>query len=241
MVTADELFGVLDAAGGCPQEVKMISQQEWTMVFSKMDPNRLGAVSRKDWFSKGGSTILFDRIKGRPGGNLSLKEWQHTFSSLDTDADGHISLVELTSAELSPMSPSTSLRAQVAQKESAPDAGLHDTESEGPINASLMKQELRDHMVSVLLGAVRSGKLDECASTVAHMVQREKRGSILSLSDPAGFGPAELRERMLNMLAQASRSGKLEEVAAANAAVAAGDRRRDRPDLMKKKASRIFE
>jgi len=98
---------------------------------------------------------------------------------------------------------------------------------EGVEAPGLMKKQLRDHMISLLLGAVHNGKLDECASSVAAVVRRERAGG----SEPAASSAAGLRARMLKILAESCESGHLEEIVRAGAGVGP----------LRKKPSRLFE
>lgn len=128
--------------------------------------------------------------------------------------------------------------------------GVVNEDEEGVADApSLMKKELREHMASILMAAVKNGKLDEAAATVSMLAQREARGSIIKwdkmgsivIDKPAAITVADLRTRTQQVLKEACRSGRLEEVASSLPPLVVGDRAA-RPDgPLKKKVSRIFE
>lgn len=128
-------------------------------------------------------------------------------------------------------------------------------EDEGAEHAPLlMKRELREHMAGILLAAVRSGKLDEAATTVSMLAQREARGSVIkwdkmgsallgqAKDKPAATTVDELVARAQRVLLEACMNGTLEGAASGLPPPSTDDDRSARPDgPLKKKVSRLFE
>lgn len=80
-----------------------ITPQDWEEAFGGYDTNKDGFVSRKEWHTVAGNTILFDMIKSGSGkrmGNMSLHEWKEGLKKADKNQDGMVNLVEWLSVAL---------------------------------------------------------------------------------------------------------------------------------------------
>lgn len=91
-------FTVLGASqDGC------ITRVMWMAAFGKMDSNRDGYVSRKEWWTRGGDTNLYDAIKRTFGkwrtGDISQQEWAIAFNELDVDGDSQLSRSDFRAAK----------------------------------------------------------------------------------------------------------------------------------------------
>lgn len=69
-----------------------ISLAEWEKVFETLDTNQNGSVTRKDWYIKYDSTMMYDAIPKKHAANIAKAEWSRAFGLLDVDGDGSISL-----------------------------------------------------------------------------------------------------------------------------------------------------
>jgi len=67
----------------------LVTRLVWARVYDKLDNDKDGTISRKEWCVGGGDTELFDAIKRAVGrkttGNLLRKEWLALFDALDVD------------------------------------------------------------------------------------------------------------------------------------------------------------
>merc|ERR1719162_1225184 len=84
-----QLFSFLDVDG-----TGDVSLEEWLEAFDRIDENRNGSISRREWTRKHGSNDLFDAISKKYSVNLTRMEWRKAFEALDGDGDGVVSLVE---------------------------------------------------------------------------------------------------------------------------------------------------
>lgn len=71
-----------------------ITQAEWDKAFEVLDTDGDGSISRKEWFIKRGTTLMYDAFPKKQLASISNAEWSQAFISLDVDQDGKVSAEE---------------------------------------------------------------------------------------------------------------------------------------------------
>jgi len=71
-----------------------VTSDEWLEAFDRIDQDGNGAISRKEWTLKNGTTHLFDSIFKVYSVRVTRDEWRQGFLGLDTDNNGKLSVSE---------------------------------------------------------------------------------------------------------------------------------------------------
>lgn len=85
-----ELLVFLEEQGVDPADG--VDKAQWEKVFGTLDAKGSGSLSRKDWFTVLGSTLVYDAVPKRHSANLTRAEWSQAFEALDMTQSGRISL-----------------------------------------------------------------------------------------------------------------------------------------------------
>jgi len=73
---------------------KGLNLAEWGAAFDVLDADGDGSISRKDWYIKQGTAVMFDAVPKKHPGSITKQDWDKAFESLDTDGDGKVSVEE---------------------------------------------------------------------------------------------------------------------------------------------------